>query len=277
MITGPTPNPYGAQQMQPPTQTATAQQIQQSQPASSFTPSFSNATLASERIRPPQPLQAAPPTSNPRPTTSQSSLSRLNTGDMHQVAPPGGSTVPMVGPHPLQQAQSTQAQDQPSSPLYFHHWQPPDQSGKSKDKDQGSTSGNSKHTSPNSQHPGSHLRSEYTTSPKKRKATGGHQAAPNPSFHTSPSFSHQGSSGSTPGRRRRHSRASDTSSHSHSRVAHESGRQSFSEAESGRNSAHPETRHGQHHHLAGSDGREMGEIRHVSRDLSERNSPKRES
>ena len=274
MITGPNPNPYGAQQMQPPVPNTPAQQPQ---PGVNLTPSYTTAALASDRIRPPQPLQAAPPTSNPRPSTSQSSLSRLNTGDLHQAAAPGSSGLQPGGQHPLQQTQSNHGQDQPSSPgLYFHHWQPPDAQGKSKDKDNhGTPSSKSHNSSPNTQPPGSHLRSEYTTSPKKRKATGSHQPAPTPSSHTSPSFSNQGSSGSTPGgRRRRHSRASDTSSHSHSRgAAHESGRQSFSEAESGRNSAHPETRH-PHHHPAGSDSRE---IRHVSRDLSERSSPKRES
>ena len=276
MITGPNPNPYGAQQMQPPAQSAPAQQ---SQPASSYTSSYSGSSLSSERIRAPQTLQAAPPTSNPRPSTSQTSLSRLNTGDMHQTAPPGSSTSQLSGQHPLQQAQSTQGQDQPSSPgLYFHHWQPPDSQGKSKDKDnQGSSSGKSHNTSPNNPPPGSHLRSEYTTSPKKRKATGSHQAAPTPSSHTSPSFSHQGSSGSASGQRRRHSRTSDTSSHSHSRAAQESGRQSFSETENGSNSAHPGTHHAPHQHAAGSDSREMREIRRVSRDLSERSSPKRES
>ena len=276
MITGPSPNPYGAQQMQPPTQAAGPQQIQQTQPAATYTPQYPNASLPSDRVRPPQTLQAAPPTSNPRPTTSQSSLTRLNTGDMHQASPSVNNALHLGGQHPLQQTQTTQSQDQPSSPLYFHHWQPPDHQSKSKDKEQGAPSGSSKRTSPNNQHAESHLRSEYTTSPKKRKLTGGQQMAPTPSSHTSPSFSRQGSSGSTSGRRRRLSRASDTSTQSNPRVAHRSGRQSFSEAENGRNSAHSETRHG-HHHPAGSDSREMREIRQVSRDISERNSPKRES
>ena len=277
LITGPNPNPYGAQQMQPPAQNTPAQPTQPTQSNTSFTPSYQNSALSADRVRPQQQLQAAPPTSNPRPSTSSSSLTRLNTGDLHAL-PPGTSAIRLGGQQPLQQTQTTQQQEQPSSPLYFHHWQPPDAQGKSKDKEHGTPSGKSQHTSPNQQPAGSHLRSEYTTSPKKRKATGGHQPAPTPSSHTSPSFSHQGSSGSTSGRRRRaNSRVSDTSSHSQPRTARESGRQSFSEVESGRNSAHPETRHPQHHHPAGSDGREMREIRRVSRDLSERNSPKRES
>jgi len=276
MIAGPNPNPYGAQQMQPPASTTAVQPVQQNPPAAAYTPSYSNATLPSERVRAPPSLQAAPPTSNLRPTTSQSDLSRLNTGDMH-AAPAGNSALQLGMQHPIQQAQSIQGQDQPSSPgLYFHHWQPPDSQGKSKDKDShGTPAVKSAHTSPNTQPPGSHLRSDYTTSPKKRKATGSHQAAPTPTSHTSPSFLHQPSSGSTSGRRRRHSRASDTSSHSQSRAVHGSGHQSFSDAESGRNSAHPETRHPHQQHPAGSDSREMREIRQVS-DLSERSSPKRE-
>lgn len=259
--------------MQPPAQSAPAQPVQQPPPNAAFTPAYQNSTIPAERVRPQQQIQAAPSTSNPRPTTSSASLARLNTGDLH-APPPGTSAIQ----HPLHQTQTTQQLEQPSSPLYFHHWQPPDSQGKSKDKDHGTPSGKSQHTSPNQPPAGSHLRSEYTTSPKKRKATGGHQAAPTPSSHTSPSFSHQGSSGSATGRRRRaNSRVSDTSSHSQPRTARESGRQSFSEAESGRNSAHAETRHPQQHHPAGSDGREMRERRQVSRDLSERNSPKRES
>ena len=51
------------------------------------------------------------------------------------------------------------------------------------------------------------------------------------------------------------------------RTACESGRQIFSEVESGRHLAHAETRHPQRHHPARSDGREMRDIRHVSRCL----------
>lgn len=262
--------------MQPPAQSTPIQSVQQSQANASFTPSYTNSALSSERARPQQALQAAPPTSNPRPTTSQSSLSRLNTGgDLHVPTQGTSAALQLTGQHPLQQTQTSQQQEQPSSPLYFHHWQPPGDQGKSKDKEQGTPSGRSAHTSPNTQTPGSHLRSEYTTSPKKRKATGSHQPAPTPSSHTSPSLYHQGSSGSISSRRRRqNSRTSDTSS----RAAHDSGRQSLEgEAENGINSAHPETRHPPPHHAAGADNREMREIRHVSRDLSERSSPKRES
>lgn len=259
--------------MQPPAQSTPIQPVQQLQANAGFPPSYTNPAIPSERVRPQQALQAAPPTSNPRPTSSQPSLSRLNTGgDLHVPAPGPSTALQLTGQHPLQQTQTSQQQEQPSSPLYFHHWQPPGEQGKSKDKEQGTPTGRSAHTSPNTQAPGSHLRSEYTTSPKKRKATGSHQAAPTPSSHTSPSFNHQGSSGSIPGRRRRqNSRASDSSS----RAAHESGRQSLEgEAESSRSSAHAETRHPLAHHSAGSDNRE---IRHVSRDLSERSSPKREA
>lgn len=260
--------------MQPPAQSTSIPSAQQPQANASFTPSYTNSALPSERVRPQQALQAAPPTSNPRPTTSQSSLSRLNTGgDLHVPAQGASAALQLTSQHPLQQTQTSQQQEQPSSPLYFHHWQPPGDQGKSKDKEQGTPSARSAHTSPNTQTPGSHLRSEYTTSPKKRKATGSHQPAPTPTSHTSPSSNQHGPSGS--GRRRRqNSRASDSSS----RAAHESGRQSLEgEAESGRGSAHPETRQPPAHHAAGSDKREMREIRHASRDLSERSSPKRES
>ncbi|MCJ1275422.1 CCR4-NOT transcription complex, subunit 3 [Puttea exsequens] len=282
LITGPNPNPYGAQQMQPPAQTAAAQPIQQTQPNSSYTPSYQSAALPADRIRQP-PLQAAPATSASRPPTSQSSLSRLNTGELH--APIQGTASLQISGSHLQNSQSSQ-QEQPSSPLYFHHWQPPDAGGKPKDKDQGTPSGRSTHTSPNIPPPGSHLRSEYTTSPKKRKATGSHQAAPTPSSHTSPSFSGQGSSESNSGTRRRQraqSHISDTSSvHSNNNNGNSrtpgANRQTFSDVESGRSSAHPETRHQHAFHQRGElpDGREMREIRHGSKDLSERSSPKRE-
>lgn len=210
---------------QPPAQSTSIQAVQQPQANASFTSSYASSAPSSERVRSQQPLQAAPPTSNSRPPTSQSSLSRLNTGgDLHVPTQGASAALQLTGQHPLQQTQTSQQQEQPSSPLYFHHWQPPGDQGKSKDKEQGTPSGRSAHTSPNTQPPGSHLRSEYTTSPKKRKATGSHQPAPAPSSHTSPSFNHQGSSGSTSGRRRRqNSRASDSSS----RAAHESGRQSL--------------------------------------------------
>ena len=301
MITGPNPNPYGPQQMSQP-----AQSVQQSPAISNFVPSYQQGSaLAQERSRPHQPtLQAAPPTSNPRPQSQQAGLSRLNTGDLavQQLAPPSANSgLQISGSHPIHQAQSAQAQEQASSSptLYFHHYVPP---GASKEKgEHGTPSGKSQHSSPNFQNPGSHLRSEYTTSPKKRKATGSHPAPPEPS----PSFSQQssgGTSSSTQRHRQRSRQRSDASSRdmqapSNSRHRSGSNRQSFSEAESGRNSAQPETRQNQPPSLStgqyqqqhvnstvskngGTSSAETrlddGIGRQVSRDLSDRNSPKRE-
>lgn len=289
MITGPQPNPYGPQQMQA-SQTASLQSGQQlpsqAPSGSSFPPSYPSSSAA-ERARTQQPtLQAAPPpTSAPR-TQQAAPLSRLNTGELQIQPPPAGpSGLQLPGQHPLQQAQSAQQSDQPSSSptISFHHWVPPNtQAG---GKDPPTPSGKSQHESPYSQTQSSHLRSEYTSSPKKRKATGSHQPAPPPTSNppdTSPSFSHT-SSGSTSGRRRGHSRQrSDASSRAmqdQSGMRHrqpdrtESGRQSLSEAESGsqrHNSVQPETRQTQHH-PAGS------EMRPESRDINDRDSPKRES
>ena len=64
---------------------------------------------------------------NKRPTASSASLARLNTGDLH--APPPGTSAIQIGAaqHPqIHQTQTSQQPEQPSSPLYFHHWQPPD-------------------------------------------------------------------------------------------------------------------------------------------------------
>lgn len=301
MIMGPNPNPYGSQQMPQPTQP-----VQQSPAITNFVPSYQTGSgLAAERSRPHQPaLQAAPPTSNPRPQSQQSALSRLNTGELavqQLPAPSANTSLPISGSHPLHRAQTTQSQEQASSSptLYFHHYVPP---GSSKDKgEHGTPSGKSQQPSPSFANPSSHLRSEYTpstTSPKKRKATGNHQAAPEPS----PSFSQQssgGTSSSTQRRRQRSRQRSDASSRdmqapNNARPRTGSNRQSFSEAESGRNSAQPETRHSQpplsfggpyvnsdHASRNGAGGaeirREDGSGRQVSRDTSDRHSPKRES
>ena len=266
LITGPNPNPYAAQQMQPPTQN-NAQALQQTQPSTALVPSYPGSTLAAERTRPQPALQAAPPTSNPRQQSHQAGLSRLNTGEL-QIQPPSAAIqgLQISGQHPLQQTQNAQQQDQASSSptIYFHHYIPPGSQNNSKDKDPGTPAG--KNTSPQSQNSSSHLRSDYTTSPKKRKATGDHKAAPEPS----PSFSHHSSSSNRRRRSRQRSDASTRGINDYPRHRTDSGRQSFSEADSGRNSAQPETRH---RAPTGSDGREM---RQVSRNSSDRNSPKRE-
>lgn len=287
LIAGPQPNPYGAQQMQPPPQTPQAGP--QNQPSTGFAPAYPGSALAAERTRAQQPtLHAAPPTPNPRPQSQQAGLSRLNTGELLVQQPNHSSPATQ---HPLQQSQTTAADHQSSSPtLYFHHYVPPGAQERHKDKEHGTPSGKSQHTSPYSQAPGSHLRSEYTTSPKKRKANGPPHGAPNPS----PSFSHHhpsSGSGSGSGRRRRSRQRSDASSRAMphdfpARPRADSNRQSNSEGgSSSRNSAQPEPRPQQHQppaphpprHPAGSDGRD--EIRQLSRPLldSDRNhSPNRD-
>ena len=278
LLAGPQPNPYAAQQANQ----TTSVQSGQLPVNQGFAPSYHASSVAAERAKSQQQsLQAAPPASNSRVQTS-SVLPRLNTVEMQIQPPPSGpSGVQLSGQHPLQQTQNAPPQEQPStSPaIYFHHWVPP--ASQSGSKDPPTPSSKSQHESPYSQNQGSHLRSEYTSSPKKRKAAGPHHAAPPPTSNpseTSPSFS-QTSAGSTPGRRRAHSRQrSDTSSRApHEPIRYrgrtESGRQSLSEAESGsqrHNSAQPETRQFQRH-PAGS------EMRRESRDERElRDSPKLE-
>ncbi|KAL8644132.1 MAG: hypothetical protein Q9226_007919 [Calogaya cf. arnoldii] len=277
MLTGPQPNPYGPQQMQqaPP---GASPQIQ---PSVGFVPSYQNSNTSVDRARLPGPSPSIASTTSTSRHQPSSSLPRLNTVEM-QVQPPSQPQVGLQLPaqHPLQQAQNVQQQEQPaSSPIYFHHWVPPNTQGSS-NKDPGTPSGKSQHESPFSQSQSSYLRSDYTNSPKKRKATGAHQAAPAPSSgpaDTSPCFSHT-SSGSASGRRRvrsrQHSDASSRAVHEPSSMRHhrsrtESGRQSVSEAENGsqrHNSAQPEIRgsHQQQHHPAGSATR---------REAHDRNSP----
>jgi hypothetical protein len=102
-------------------------------------------------------------------------------------------------------------QEQSSLSIYFHHWVPPTSSQEK------SSSGNSPATPSGKDKASSAFSSrlrtsshasepDYATSPKKRKAQDGHQAAPPPStahqYH-SPSFSHISSFPKTSGRRRR--------------------------------------------------------------------------
>jgi hypothetical protein len=145
------------------------------------------------------------PTSAPRPVP-QSQLPRLTTNDMNIQPPPTASS----NPQPLQSQSAQQEQSSPS--IYFHHWVPPSSATQEK-----SLSGNppatpsgkykASPTHQSRQRATSHASDvEYTSSPKKRKATGPHPPPPPPTSapqsHTSPSFSHiSTSSASTPGRR----------------------------------------------------------------------------
>jgi len=156
-----------------------------------------------------------PPTSAPRPPQSQ--LPRLSTNEMNIQQPPAAPS----GVQQLQQATSAQ-QEQSSPSIYFHHWVPPSASSQQEKSASGNppaTPSGKYKTSPTNQ---SRQRAtsyasdmEHTSSPKKRKAQGPHQAAPPPTSapqYTSPSFSHlSSSSASTPARRghaRGHSDAS---------------------------------------------------------------------
>jgi hypothetical protein len=157
------------------------------------------------------------PTSAPRPNT-QSQLPRLTTNDMQIQQPPSA-------PSSSQQGQSAQ-QEQSSPSIYFHHWVPPSSSNQEK-----SSSGNPPATPSGKykaspvyqprQRATSHASDlEYTSSPKKRKATGPHPPPPPPTSapqaYTSPSFSYVSSSStSTPGRRGHARGRSDASARGH--------------------------------------------------------------
>ncbi|KAL8925569.1 MAG: hypothetical protein Q9208_003460 [Pyrenodesmia sp. 3 TL-2023] len=281
-LTGPQPNPYGAQQMQQPHPGASPQ----IQPNTGFIPSYQNPNPSVDRARLPGPSPSmSSTTSATRPPSSN--LPLLNTVEMQPQPPPQPHPgVQLPAHHAVQQTQHTQQQEQQaSSPIYFHHWVPPNTQGSST-KDPGTPSGKSQHGSPFSQSQSSYLRSDYTNSPKKRKATGAHQAAPVPSSgppQTSPAFSHTSSrsnSGRRHGRSRQQSDASsravnETSGGRRHRSRTTSGRQSVSEAESssqGHNSAQAETCPGpqrQHHPTSSA-------TRHEPQERNERYSPKRE-
>ncbi|KAI9674158.1 MAG: hypothetical protein M1817_001976 [Caeruleum heppii] len=204
VVTQPPPNPYATQQP--------IQQVlgppQHGQPTQPTFPAPYQMSSMSPSNRPsPQGLGPTAPTSAPRPAP-HGVLPRLTTGEM-QIQPPPQNPPGMPrnpAAHPLQQSQTAQNPPPPSqdptrsSPnIYFHHYVPPNSQG-SKDSKEPPTP------------------SEYTSSPKKRKATGAHQSAPPPSqsqtSYTSPPFSQSGSAASTPsGRRPAHMRnRSDASS-----------------------------------------------------------------
>ncbi|KAF2753807.1 hypothetical protein EJ05DRAFT_504885 [Pseudovirgaria hyperparasitica] len=128
--------------------------------------------------------------SAPRAPT-QSSLPRLTTNEMQVQQPPPSSMHQQQ--HPPQQP----PQEQTSSPsIYFHHWVPPTSQPSSSSRDPPATP------------------SDHTTSPKKRKAQGPHPFVPPPTSapqYTSPPFSHDSSSASTPARRGHVRTRSDTS------------------------------------------------------------------
>ncbi|KAI4168355.1 MAG: hypothetical protein LQ343_006440 [Gyalolechia ehrenbergii] len=176
-LTGPQPNPYGPQQLQQAPRAATPQ----TQQNIGFVPSYQSSNVSVDRARLPGPSPTmAPATSAARQPSS--TLPRLNTVETPvQQVPQAHPGLQLPAQHPLQQTQHAQQQEQQvSSPIYFHHWVPPNTQGSS-NKDPGTPTGKSQHGSPFSQTQSSYLRSDYTSSPKKRKATGAHHAAPAPS------------------------------------------------------------------------------------------------
>jgi hypothetical protein len=235
-------NPYAGSQpiLQPATQSS--QQIQP-QPAQTFG-------------RPP--VAAAPA---PRPSGG---LSRLNTVEMQlQTQPSSSTSQPGVQQlHPLSQSQSAneaQGSSSPSGPgLFFHHWTPPSTTNPNANSIMPPTpSGTSQKSSPAFQpNQSSHLRSEYQSSPKKRKATGGHQQAPPPTSqptHTSPSFS------------ARSSRERDASPNSQDRGRHSRQRSngSSTRGHDAQNVVRPSSRQQRHEHSGGA-----GEM-HLKRQATE--------
>ena len=182
------PQPQYALQHQQP-QIVPSQPADQSQPPQPSQGPPLQTTFPAYQTGPPT---RPPPTSAPRSATH--SLPRLTTNEMF-IQQPGQQQGPGSA-HPLQQTQTISQQDQPtSSPsIYFHHWQPPNESKANQPQTPASKD------EPRSAHPGSsHLsENEYKESPRKRKAQGAHQPAPPPS-HTSPNFG-TGSSGSSRGK-----------------------------------------------------------------------------
>lgn len=145
-------------------------------------------------------------------------LPRLNTNEMQILPPPQAPAPPMPmqltgqeRPLHSQQQQLPEHEDNASPQLYFHHWQPPTSTSQSQSQSQNTLpSQGQTQSQQSSQTAGTlsvrknsaskHLLTdEETNSPRKRKATGQQQAAPQPSSQfNSPPFSHQGSSASGP-------------------------------------------------------------------------------
>lgn len=141
-----------------------------------------------------QPLLHPPPAD---PRAPPSTLSRINTTDIHIQHPPpnvgAGQYQPgAAAPPPPAASVKPETQQQQSPSIYFHHWVPPGQSQPT------TPSGRSQQESTPSSH--SHLRSEFQSSPgRKRKAQGSHPLPPPPS--SQPSEPSQSPRHATPARR----------------------------------------------------------------------------
>ncbi|EXJ87882.1 hypothetical protein A1O1_04809 [Capronia coronata CBS 617.96] len=114
------------------------------------------------------------------PPPPPSTLPRLNTTEFVP------SSASQSNRQALPQPQTASSEQSSGPGLFFHHWTPPNQSTGGNHPP--TPSGKSNHGSPFSQSAGSHLRSEYQNSPKKRKTTGGQGVpAPPTSQHSDPS------------------------------------------------------------------------------------------
>lgn len=198
--------PQTPQTVLPPTAVLPGQPLPSQTQHSAFSQSPYAAGSMSPRARAAQQPHIGAPTSAPRPPP-QSQLPRLTTNELHIQQPPAAPS----NVQPMQQNQTSQQEQQSSPSIYFHHWVPPNtQPEKPSSGNPPATPSGKYKASPSSlsrQRAASHASDpDYTSSPKKRKAQGGHPAPPPPTTapqsYTSPSFSHVStSSASTPGRR----------------------------------------------------------------------------
>ncbi|KAF2272177.1 uncharacterized protein EI97DRAFT_453203 [Westerdykella ornata] len=153
----------------------------------------------------------APMPAPPPPPSSQ--LPKLATNEMSIQPPP-------TAPSSVQQTQSAQPAQQEESSLYFYHWVPPSSQQEKSSSGNAPATPSGKYKASASFPPRARAATDasdanYASSPKKRKAEGGHPAPPVPTSapqtHTSPSYSQVSSSStSTPqrGHARGHSDAS---------------------------------------------------------------------
>ncbi|KIX03413.1 uncharacterized protein Z518_06965 [Rhinocladiella mackenziei CBS 650.93] len=216
------------QQIQAQQQQIQQQQLQQQQQTSPD-------PLRDSRMIPPNPYGGHQPSassssqgrnsiSGPQPAST--ALSRLNTSEFIPSSTTNQANRQSL--HPLQQTQTASSEQSSGVGLFFHHWTPPNTSS-SGGVQPPTPSGKSNHGSPFSQHTGSHLRSEYHNSPKKRKTTGGH-AVPVPPTSQPPDPSRPMSSRSSreremsPGHRNRPLRHSRQNSDASSREQDTGGR-----------------------------------------------------
>jgi len=178
------------------------------------------------RMIPPNPYSAqqVPTPSTSQPTnnvtqnrslthsSSNTSLSRLNTAELQPQPLPSSAPTSRQSMHPLQQSQTAQSEPSSGPSLFFHHWTPPNNGGGQPP----TPSGKSQHGSPFSQHAPAHLRSEYQNSPKKRKLGGGQANHIPPTGQQSetspPGSSHQETSPRRSPERRHSRQHSDASS-----------------------------------------------------------------